>query len=501
MNKYFSSLEELKKNISKNPKTVLVHCHGVFDLLHIGHLNYFKEAKKLGNKLLVSITADQYVNKGIYNPHFDQITRAEVLANINIIDYVYINNSKTAVNLIKNIKPNFYVKGPDYKNVSNDKNLSDEMNAIRTVGGKIYFTSGQTSSSSLLINKYSNNLDQDQKNFLNKIKNKYNFEKITNYISSLSKLKVLIIGEIIIDEYVYGKVIGKSGKEPVLVTKKISSSKFAGGTIAVANHISSFCKEVKVLSYKGSDNINNNFIKKNLQKNVKIETILKKDSPSIIKTRFIDNYSKNKLYSIYNINDENLTKDEEIKFIKIIDKNIHKYDMVAVVDYGHGLLTDKVIKNIEKKSKKLSVNSQLNSFNSSFYSHSKYKKVDYFCIHDGELRHGFRERYLSTKELIKKLYNKLKVKKIVITLGKEGSICFNKNQYVSCPAFVTNPIDTVGAGDALFGITAACFSKNIPSDITILIGNLVASKSTTKLGTGNFISKDDLTNYIKYLLN
>ena len=501
MNKIFSSLDELNKIIKKNKKIKLVHCHGVFDLIHIGHINYFSESKKLGNKLLVSITSDKYVNKGIYNPHFDQNIRAQVLSKIQLIDYVIINDFPTAEGIINIIKPSFYVKGPDYRNIKKDKNLNREIKAIKSVGGKIFFTSGTTSSSSLLINKYANNFDENQKLFLSNIKKKYKFEDIVKFINTLSDVKVLLIGEIIIDEYIYGKVVGKSGKEPVLVTKKISSSKFAGGTIAVANHMSSFCKKIKILSYRGDQSKNINFIKKNIQKNISIDTVLKKDSPDILKTRFIDNYSKNKLYSIYDINDENLKKEEEEKFIKLFNKHIRDYDLVCVVDYGHGLLTDKIVKNIEQKSKNLAVNAQLNSFNSSFYSHSKFKKVNYFCIHNGELRHGFRERYLSTNKLIKKLFNKLKAKNIVITMGKEGSVTFKNNKFYKCPAFVTNPVDTVGAGDSLYGITSLCFSKNIPPEISILIGNVLASKTTIKLGTGNFISKSDLIKNLKYLLN
>jgi len=502
MSKIFNSIDQLIISLNENSKKIkLVHCHGVFDLLHIGHINYLKEAKKLGDRLLVTITSDFYVNKGIFNPHFNQNIRAEVLSSLSFVDYVFIINAKTPIKFIKKIKPNFYVKGPDYKNIKNDNNLNSENKAIISVGGKMVFTSGGTSSSSMLLNKYSNMLNPIQKDFINKIKKEFTFDYISKKIDSLSSLNVLLIGETIIDEYVFSEVIGKSGKEPILVSKKINSEKYAGGIIAVANHISSFCKKVKVLTYLGETNNSYSFINKKIQKNINVEYIAKKNSPTIIKTRFVDAYSNNKLHAVYNINDDLLNKNEENEFIKKIDKNINKYDLVLVVDYGHGLFTEKIVKNIEKKSKNLSVNSQLNSMNMSFYSHSKFNKIDYFCIHDGELRHSFREKYLSTEKLIKSLVMKLKIKTVVITMGKEGSICFKNNKFFKCPAFVSNPIDTVGAGDTLFAITSLCFNNNFSPNIAILIGNVLASKSINIIGTGNYFEKQDLKKIIKYLIH
>ena len=102
----------LKKN--KNKKTVL--CHGVFDLVHYGHLKHFKSAKKYGNILIVSITKDKFIKKGFNRPLFNEIKRAEYLSEIEAIDFVYICETESALDSIKTIKPDYYIKGPDYKN-------------------------------------------------------------------------------------------------------------------------------------------------------------------------------------------------------------------------------------------------------------------------------------------------------------------------------------------------------------------------------------------------
>ena len=138
------STNDLEKIItklkSKGKKVVL--CHGVFDLLHIGHIKHFKEAKKLGDVLIVTVTQDKYVNKGPNRPIFPINTRMESIAALKDIDYVAPNIYPNAIQLIKMIKPNIYCKGKDYKNYTLDvtNQIKKEANAIKSVGGRIVYT-------------------------------------------------------------------------------------------------------------------------------------------------------------------------------------------------------------------------------------------------------------------------------------------------------------------------------------------------------------------------
>ena len=110
----FSNVEKILKPIKRKGKKI-VCCHGVFDLLHIGHLKHFKSAKKYGDILIVSVTPDKFIQKGFDRPYFNSEQRMESLASIEIIDFVVLNKSANAIDIINKIKPNYYVKGPDYK--------------------------------------------------------------------------------------------------------------------------------------------------------------------------------------------------------------------------------------------------------------------------------------------------------------------------------------------------------------------------------------------------
>ena len=159
MNKIFK-IENLKNQIEKEKKKnkKIVLCHGVFDLIHIGHIKHFKEAKKKGDYLLVSITSDKYVNKGSGRPIFNQNYRAEFLSSLSFIDAVVVNDQITSERLISVVKPHIYFKGPDYKDNQKDntKNIYKEVAITKKFGGKIIYSSDITFSSSNLINTHSN---------------------------------------------------------------------------------------------------------------------------------------------------------------------------------------------------------------------------------------------------------------------------------------------------------------------------------------------------------
>ena len=123
-NKYLE-LENLKKIRQEYKKKKIILCHGVFDLLHVGHINYFKEAKSFGEILVVSVTDDKFVNKGPGRPAFSIANRTKFLQEINCIDYVCVSSFNTAENIILNLKPNFYCKGEEYSTnqIKFDKNL------------------------------------------------------------------------------------------------------------------------------------------------------------------------------------------------------------------------------------------------------------------------------------------------------------------------------------------------------------------------------------------
>src|SRR2546426_530365 len=241
-------LEDLAKSLAslRDKGRKIVHCHGVFDLLHIGHIKHLEAARNLGDALVVTITPDRFVNKGPHRPAFPERLRAEALASLACVDFVAINEWPTAVETIQRLRPDFYVKGVVREEGKRDHTdaIQQEENAVKAGGGQLVLTDEETFSASTLINQFMDVFTPETKSFLEQFRGKHTPEEIVGYLQAIRKLKVLIIGETIIDEYQFCSVMGKSGKEPVLAALHLRSEQYAGGVLAIANHVSNFCEEV-----------------------------------------------------------------------------------------------------------------------------------------------------------------------------------------------------------------------------------------------------------------
>lgn len=497
------TLEELSKIIEKLKKSgkKIVQCHGVFDLLHPGHIRHLQSAKKNGDVLVVTVTKDKFVKRGPGRPLFNEILRAETLASLECVDYVSLVNAPTAVECIKILKPDFYVKGQEYE--FKDKDLTgkiyDEEKAVKSVGGKLIFTYEITFSSSSLINKYLGVFPSKTKSYLNYIANKYSSDTIIDLLKSLKDLKVAVIGEAIIDQYHYCQSLGKSLKEHLVVSKYLSEESFAGGSLATANHVAGICSDVHLITLIGDDGFDTTFFKTHLQKNIKLKYFLKKNSPTIIKRRYINVILNQKLFELCYLNDEYISKELENEICKYL-KILHEFDLVIVSDFGHGFLTKKLIETITQNSKFLAVNTQTNSANAGFNFIIKYPHADYVCLDEPELRLASQDKFSDIKDICKKISNIMKCNYLICTRGHEGSICYQKNKIYETPALSTTVVDRVGAGDAFFAFTAPCFAKGFDSEVVSFIGNAVGALAVQIVGNREPVEPVTLFKFITTLL-
>ncbi len=492
----------LNKERTKRKKIIL--CHGVFDLLHVGHIKHFKEAKSFGDILVVTLTQDKYVNKGPQRPAFNERLRAEAIAALSHVDFVAINTAPNAINVIKKFKPNIYCKGPDYKNHQDDVSgqIKNEINAVKKTGGKIFYTGGLTFSSSKLINYYDNIHSNLQKQSIKKIKKKYSFKKIKKSVDDFKKIKVLIIGETIIDQYVFCDALGKSGKEPVLVLRDLRTEEYLGGAAALSRHISTFCEKISLLSMVGEKGDYLEQIKRKLPKNVNFKYIKKENSPTILKRRFLDNASKSKVLGVYRINDDILTNRQDKIFYKILKKTISKYDLVIVSDYGHGLISKRVSNLICKRSKYLAVNAQVNAANRGYHSMRNYKNVDCVIINETEMKHELRDRNGKNEVLMKRLSNEQNIKNLIVTRGDQGSMLFNKStkKFNFCDAFAKTAVDKIGAGDAMLTVIALCLKYGFDKDLSLLLGSLAGAHSVSSMGNKESVNKTQILKSLENIL-
>lgn len=423
-------LAELAKVIArlKKRKKVIVQCHGCFDLIHPGHIKHLEAAKKLGDVLVVTITQDKYVNKGPGRPVFNQELRAEFLAVLSVVDFVSVNQWPGGAEAIKLLKPNYFVKGGEFSEEKDnpDSPVYREREAVESVGGKIYFTDEITFSSSRLLTDYFGIHSEATGLFLKEFRKKYSSRQIAEKFEDLKKIKALVVGDTIIDEYHYARPMGKTPKANVIAANYEGEERFAGGILASANHIAGFCDNVHLVTCLGKNNDHLDFIKSHLKENIETTFFFRDDAPTVTKRRFVDPAFMGKLFELYIYNDRPLPKAVEDGVVLYIESCIKDYDLVLINDFGHGFLNEKLVKLITGKAKFLAVNTQANTGNYGFNLITKYPRADYICLDEPEARLATHSKFGDLKKLIVYLGNKLNCKKIVITRGHLDTLAYER---------------------------------------------------------------------------
>ncbi len=492
-----SSLNKIRK---KNKKIVL--CHGVFDLVHLGHIKHFKSAKSYGDYLVVSITVDKFIKKGPGRPLFNEAQRFEFLSQIKLIDKVIFSKSSSAEDVIKLVKPKYYVKGPDYLKNKNDKTkkIYIEKKLVESFGGKVVYTKDQSFSSSKIINSNYLIFDEDQKKFLRKIKKKFSYSEISEILDKFKKLNVFVLGELIVDKYCFGNVIGKSGKEPHLVLKENKTEYYLGGSAAVVKHIASFVNKADILSPFGFEKYYNKIIDQEFPKNIN-KNFFKpyKNYRTITKTRFVDNISGYKLFGSYILPEKSeLNFERYVK--KVIQKKMKKIDMLLICDYGHNFISKNIANEIMKTKKMISLNAQINSANIGYHSINKYNGINSLIINENELRQELRDDKSRLESLAKKIMLEKKIQNIIVTRGRLGAILVNeKFKFFKCPAFAKRIVDKVGAGDSMLAVASMGLKLKIDPELILFMSSLAASISVESIGNKESVTVEKIDRIIEYI--
>lgn len=493
----FKDLSRIK-NLNKN--NILGLAHGAFDLFHYGHLLHLKKAKQYCDILVVSLTSDKYINKSPDRPYYKIEKRMEFISNLSFVDFIVESDFESSNEIIRKLKPNIYFKGSEYANYSKDHTgkIEKELETLKKIGGKPFFTNEEILSSSFIINNFFSNLTEEVKEFLKDNNKSITFDEIFQVSEKIKKLKILTIGDTIIDKYVFCEALSKSPKEQIISMLETKSEVYNGGIIATANHISDFCSNVTLLSLVGKKNPRSFF--KGINSNIKKKLFYIDKQDTIEKTRYLDNENK-KIFQKTNVGTYILNPGLEKSIINYLNKNLKKFDKIIINDFGHGLLTKKIIKILEKHSKKLHVNVQTNSYNNGFNFITKYKKAFYISLDEPEARLAVSDKYCNSYELYKKLSKRIKFDVCSITFGKNGTKVFKKKNMVIVPALIKNPIDTLGAGDAYFAISSIFSGYLNSNSILGLVGNVAGALKIQYLGHRSYVNKKKFLGYLKTLLN
>jgi len=495
-------LAALLKDLKSEGKRI-VHSHGVFDLLHVGHIRHFEEASTMGDVLVVTITGDEHVNKGPHRPTFPQDLRAEAIAALGTVDYVAINRWPLAVNAIKLLLPDTYVKGPDYQDVRKDitGGILEEAAAVKAVGGEIRFTDDVTFSSSSVLNERFSPYSGVTDRYLDDFRRRHSMGEVLGWLEQARSLRPLVIGEAIIDEYHFTNGIGKATKDPIVAVLHDRVETYAGGTLAIANHLAGLCDHVELVTQIGEAERRERTVRDLLKPNVRPQFTTKSGAPTIHKRRIVDEHSGNKLLEIYVMDDSPTGAADQEHLIDALDVSQARSDLIIVADYGHGMLTKRAIDYLCGQEKFLAINVQTNAGNRGFNPISKYRLADYVCLAGHEIQIETRMRDVNMQEGTREVLKRIECSRVLVTVGQEGILHLDATDgFTKSQALASHVLDKVGAGDAVLAVTSLLEKIGAPTDIIGFIGNVAGAHVVASLGNAVPLDRVTLSRHITSLL-
>ena len=467
-------------------KKKIIMCHGNFDIVHPGHIRHLSYAKSKADILIVTITSDKSVLKKKLIPTLPDNLRANNLAALNMVDYVIIDKNSHPYKNISKIKPNFFAKGYEYKNLDNIE-TKKELKVVEKHGGKLIFSPGDLIfSSTYLKNQYSNrknnkNLD-NIRSFLKE--NNLSVKKINKYFEKIKKIKVHVVGDAIIDENANCDLIGQTNKTPTFSIKKKYTDRDIGGAAVVALHLKSLGAKVELTTVSGND-VSSKFLKSVIKKNkIKINLLLDNNRPTTVKTRYwIKNYKMLQIDKVDNTLIENKKIEQIIKIIKS-----RKSDLIVFSDFRHGIFDKYTIKKFLKATKYKKIIKVADSQVSNRWGNiCDFENMDIIFPNEKEARFSIGDQDTALRPLGQKILKNSKAKNLILKLGDRGLMTFFKtgfypSDFKTLPTFAENVKDSVGSGDALLSLASLIYviTKNIY--ISAFFGSLSSAINCEKNG-------------------
>ena len=229
--------------MSKDKKTVFIS--GNFNILHPGHLRLFRFAKECGKRLVVAVFSDQIAGK---EAHVPEMLRLEGVKSNSWVDEAFIVN-EAITDVIRRLQPDIVVKGKEH-----EFGFNSEIIELEKYGGSLLFSSGEMVFSSLdLLRKEFIEADFHSISLPLDYMRRHNIEtsRLRELLQRFASLKVCIVGDLIIDEYITCQPLGMSQEDPTIAVTPIDTTRFVGGAGVVAAHASGMGAQVHFVSVTG----------------------------------------------------------------------------------------------------------------------------------------------------------------------------------------------------------------------------------------------------------
>ena len=476
---------------------VVVLCHGCFDIVHPGHVRHLQQAARLGNRLLVTITGDSMVDKDTGRPLIPQELRAENLAALDCVDWVAVNPAPTASDMLRQIRPDVYVKGREYE-LNHDPRFQDEKNVVEGYGGRVVFTSGDVVfSSTALIEALESSANPFQARIRQLVERRLlEPGDLETAVESFHGRRVLVVGETIVDTYVMCDRPDIAGEGPMMSLRPLEYRRFDGGAAIIARHLAAMgARPILVTALPGTADAE--ALRHRLtDQGISVHWI-DVDCPLAEKQRFLVGTAKVMKLDLC----EPITLDaaRRRELLEMAADQARTCDAAIVADYGLGMLTSATLTELCRRLR-THVRVLVGDVSGRRSNLLAMRDVDLLCPSEVELRDALHNYGEGLSAVTCQLLNTTGCRAALVTLGDQGLIAFESGaggaappddwstrlQAEHVPAMLSHAVDALGCGDALLAAATLTLAGGAGSEPPLLLagvlGSLAAAAQTQKLG-------------------
>jgi rfaE bifunctional protein kinase chain/domain/rfaE bifunctional protein nucleotidyltransferase chain/domain len=460
----------------------IVHCHGCFDIVHPGHIQYLRQAKTYGDLLVVSVSDDGQVNKGINRPLIPQDLRAESLAALECVDFVYVNTDPTAVELLRQLQPDFYIKGREYEH-NRDPRFLAERRVVQENGGRVICTSGDVIfSSTALINQLENS-DFLQQEKIRRLRDRHGLTTahLHNLVDRFAQQRVVVVGDYIQDRYHFCEAVGLAGEAPMMSLRTLGSQTYDGGAAVIALHVAGLQAQATLISAM------DDAASARLQTcGIDVQPITR-TAPTVTKTRFLVDQSK--VMKVDEGQSDPIDSQTEIELADHILQAADGASAVIFADFGYGLITagllDRVLPTLRCSVPIITADVSGRQTNL-----LRFHDADLLCPTEREVRETLHDFSSSLPATVWNLLHATQSRGALVTLGKQGLMSFERSaaqldgrlasEYL--PALAAHAIDTLGCGDALLATATLTLTAGGSLTAAAFLGSLAAAVHVQTMG-------------------
>jgi rfaE bifunctional protein kinase chain/domain/rfaE bifunctional protein nucleotidyltransferase chain/domain len=445
------SLQERREELRRAGKTV-VQCHGCFDIVHPGHIRYLRFARDLGDVLIITVSADETVGKGIDRPYISEDLRLENLAELECVDYVCLDRNTWAGPVLEALRPDIYVKGKEYEN-KGDPRFARERDLVEGYGGKVVFSSGEVVySSTFILDQFRHRfqLENDRIRAFNR-RHGINAASIAKVLEGCRGKRLLVIGDAILDRYVYCDAANVAAESPVLNATLLDDAWYPGAAAVVARQARNLGAEATVLILLGHGQHSERYLRALATADTPVLTVRSDNRPVYLKTRYLVDNAK-----VFKVNEGRYAPASSVALRDLIaelERVVGDFDGIIATDFGYGLFSGELVENLSEISQRCGV-PYFVDVSANGANILKFQRPRLATPTEEELRFALGDRESGLSHLASRFYAQTDAENLVITLGKRGAVSFAPPRpdqprlaadYL--PAMAHNPLDTVGAGD------------------------------------------------------